>query len=196
MKSMQEKSKRSSVGSGQPTLTGRQTSRSSLATSSAEDDNAALLALVGGEVTQAPQIDPTDLEVAVAVGRVRGQILAAANREGIGVREIARRMKISAAAVSRQLRSEGDMRVSTAILLARALKQRWYFSLSPCDAECHASESRPPERRPQVKCNWRPRTPTPLKPISYGSRYGTYQKQKTDLRSQARRADYGETRTG
>ena len=41
----------------------------------------------GGEVTQAPQIDPSDLEVAVAVGRVRGQIFAAAKKEGIGVRE-------------------------------------------------------------------------------------------------------------
>jgi transcriptional regulator with XRE-family HTH domain len=134
MKSMQRKSKQSSVGSVRPTLTGRQTSRSSLPTSSPEDDEAALLSLVGGQVTQDPQIDPSDLEVAVAVGRVRGQILAAAKKEGIGVREMARRLKISASAVSRQLRSEGDMRFSTAILFARALGRRWRFSLSPSDA--------------------------------------------------------------
>jgi DNA-binding transcriptional ArsR family regulator len=140
MKSMQRKSKRSSVGLVQPILTGPQTSRSWLPTSSPEDDDAALAALVGGKVTQAPQIDPSDLEVAVAVGRVRGQILAAAKKEGIGVREIARRLKISASAVSRQLRTEGDMRFSTAILFARALGWRWRFSLSPCDAAPHASE--------------------------------------------------------
>ena len=96
---------------------------------------------MGGEVTRAPQIDPSDLEIAVALGRVRGQILAAAKRDGIGVRELARRMNISASAVSRQLSSEGDMRFSTAILLARALGQRWNFSLSPRDAPSHATES-------------------------------------------------------
>jgi hypothetical protein len=141
MKSMQRKSKRSSVSSAQPMSTGRQPSKGSLPTSSPEDDDAALLALVGGKVTQAPQIDPSDLEVAVVVGRIRGQILAAAESEGIGVREIARRLKVSAAAVSRQLRSEGDMRVSTAVTLARALGQRWHFTLSPCDPVSNASES-------------------------------------------------------
>jgi hypothetical protein len=118
-------------------------SRSSSPTSSHEDDDAAVLALAGGKVTKAPQIDPSDLEIAVALGRVRGQILAAAKRDGIGVRELARRMKISASAVSRQLSSEGDMRLSTAILLARALGQRWHFSLSPRDAASHTNESSP-----------------------------------------------------
>jgi hypothetical protein len=113
--------------------TRRQRSKSSSPTTSPEDDDAALLPFVGGEVTQAPQIDPSDLEVAVAVGRVRGQILAAAKKEGIGVRELARRMKISASAVSRQLRSEGDMRFSTAVLFAHALGRRWHFSLSRSD---------------------------------------------------------------
>jgi DNA-binding phage protein len=108
-------------------------SRSSSPTSSHEDDDAAVLALAGGKVTKAPQIDPSDLEIAVALGRVRGQILAAAKRDGIGVRELARRMKISASAVSRQLRSEGDMRFSTAVLFAHALGWRWHFSLSPSD---------------------------------------------------------------
>ena len=116
-------------------------SRSSSPTSSHEDDDAAALALAGGKVTKAPQIDPSDLEIAVALGRVRGQILAAAKRDGIGVRELARRMNISASAVSRQLSSEGDMRLSTAILLAHALGQRWHFSLSPCDVPSHASRA-------------------------------------------------------
>lgn len=136
-------------------LTGQQTSRSSLPTSSAENDDAALLALVGGEVAQAPQIDPSDLEVAVAVGRVRGQILAAAKKEGIGVREIARRLKISASAVSRQLRSEGDMRFSTAILFARALGRRWHFSLSPSDEVSDTDhEGRTPTLVPSKALPW------------------------------------------
>jgi transcriptional regulator with XRE-family HTH domain len=99
-----------------------------------EDDEAALLALVGGKVAQVPLIEPADLEVAVGLGRVRGQILAAAKEEGVGVRELARRLKVSAAAVSRQLRSESDMRLSTAILLAHALGRQWHFALSPPDA--------------------------------------------------------------
>lgn len=151
-------------------------SRSSSPTSSHEDDRAAVLALAGGKVTKAPQIDPSDLEVAVAVGRVRGQILAAAKKEGIGVREIARRMKISASAISRQLRSEGDMRFSTAILLARALGRRWHFSLSPSDGVSDASDRRraatptpfKPASRAQFVCSNKGRapTPTPSKSVS------------------------------
>jgi plasmid maintenance system antidote protein VapI len=141
-------------------------SRSSSPTSSHEDDDAAVLALAGGKVTKAPQIDPSDLEIAVALGRVRGQILAAAKRDGIGVRELARRMEISASAVSRQLRSEGDMRFSTAILFARALGRRWHFSLSLSEPVSDASDrtrtSKPSESvpRPQAYCN-KGRAPTP-----------------------------------
>jgi transcriptional regulator with XRE-family HTH domain len=160
MKSMQRKSKRSSAGSVRRISTGPQTSRGSLPMSSPEDDDAALLSLVGGKVAQAYLVEPADLEVAVEVGHVRGQILAAAKDEGVGVRELARRMKISASAVSRQLRSEADMRFSTAILLARALGRRWRFLLSPSaeisDAGGEGQTPTPtsPRAVPPWQCIW------------------------------------------
>ncbi len=76
-----------------------------------------------------PNIDPTELLIAAQVGHVRGQILAAMNDQNVGVRELARRLNVSASAVSRQLKSEGDMRISTAILLAYALEREWTMNL-------------------------------------------------------------------
>ncbi len=87
-----------------------------------------------GSVTEAAKFDPIDVRVATLVRNVRGEIAAAARDQGLGVREIARRLGVSAAAVSRHLRSEGDMRLSTAELFAIALGKRWQLSLM--DASC------------------------------------------------------------
>lgn len=77
----------------------------------------------------APEIDPTELLTAAVSGCVRGQILAAMNEDHVGVRELARKLGVSPSAVSRQLRSEGDIRISTAVILAHALGREWKMIL-------------------------------------------------------------------
>jgi DNA-binding transcriptional ArsR family regulator len=74
-------------------------------------------------------LDERDLAVAVVVGRARGLLQQAMSTAGVGVRELARRLKVSPSAVSRHLRSEGDMRLSTAVMLADGLDRRWELGL-------------------------------------------------------------------
>jgi DNA-binding transcriptional ArsR family regulator len=88
-------------------------------------EQAEIAAIFGGRVEAAPQVSDADLAAATLVGRVRGEILAAVNEDGVGVRELARRLDVSPAAVSRHLRSEGDLRLSTAALFAAALGRKW-----------------------------------------------------------------------
>jgi AcrR family transcriptional regulator len=95
------------------------------------NDDPELLALIGGPISAPAPIDQADVAVAVMTGRMRGQIVAAANAAGVGVRELARRLHVSPAAVSRHLRSEGDMRVSTCALFAHALGLTWKCELAP-----------------------------------------------------------------
>ncbi len=87
-----------------------------------------LIELLGTGVA-APSRDEEAEEIAGVLGTIRGQLLAAAKEEGVSTREIARRLGVSGAAVSRQLRSDRDLRVSTAVLLARALKRHWSVQL-------------------------------------------------------------------
>lgn len=82
-----------------------------------------------GDGNAAPIRDEEAEEIADALGSIRRQLLAAAKVEGVSVREMARRLGVSAAAVSRQLRSDHDLRVSTAVLLARTLKRHWSVEL-------------------------------------------------------------------
>ena len=88
----------------------------------------ALVALVGTG-TAAPIRDAEAEAIAGVLGTIRAQLLAAAREQGVSTREMARRLGVSAAAVSRQLRSDRDLRVSTAVLLARALDRRWSVQL-------------------------------------------------------------------
>ena len=104
--------------------------------SATPEEMAELRALLGGPVRRL-EVDHRDLAVAVLTGRARGEILAAAKEAGVGVRELARRLGISAAAVSRHLRSEGDMRLSTAALFADALGHEWRLGLVPLAAPQH-----------------------------------------------------------
>ena len=60
-------------------------------------------------------------KVAIFVGRVRGMVLSEMQRTGVTTSEMANRVGVSVSAVSRQLRSEGDMKASTAVILASAL---------------------------------------------------------------------------
>ncbi len=90
--------------------------------------DAQLIALLGADAAT-PIRDPEAEDVAGVLGTIRAQLLAAAREEGVSTREMARRLGVSAAAVSRQLRSDRDLRVSTAVLLARALNRRWHVQL-------------------------------------------------------------------
>lgn len=103
-----------------------------------------------GAVTQEATFDTIDVRVATLVRNVRGEIAAAARAQGLGVREIARRLGVSAAAVSRHLRSEGDMRLSTAELFAIALGKRWHLSLEDASSTNGANKvTHPPiDNRP------------------------------------------------
>lgn len=84
--------------------------------------------LFGGPMPEL-QRDPTETEIAVLTGRIRGQLAEAAQQEHLGIREIARDLGVSPSAVSRHLRSDGDIRVSTMVILARALHRRWTITL-------------------------------------------------------------------
>ena len=110
-------------------------------------------AILGGPVE--PLVpDPDELAVLLAVQRIRGLLLEAAQRDGVGVNQLASRLKVSPSAVSRVLRSEGDMRVSTAVLFALALGRQWVFTLSPKGADRASAE---PGRSTPVQCLVDPR---------------------------------------
>lgn len=93
------------------------------------------LADLGDGPFEEPNIDAVDRTIAVLVGQLRGQISAAMKADGVGVRELARLLDVSPSAVSRHLNSEGDIRVSTAVLLAHALKRHWQIFLTNNTAE-------------------------------------------------------------
>lgn len=76
-----------------------------------------------------PAIDNVELAIAGALTGIRGQLVAEMDEQGVGIRELARRAGVAASAVSRFLKSEGDMHVSTAVLLAQALEREWKITL-------------------------------------------------------------------
>lgn len=88
-----------------------------------------LAALTGGAFVPNHTVVADDMEVASATRRIRAQLQAAAAKAGLGVRDLAKRLKVSPSAVSRHLRSEGDIRVSTAVLLAGAMGMKWEMTL-------------------------------------------------------------------
>ena len=98
-----------------------------------------------GTGTAAPIRDEEAEEIARVLGTIRSQLLAAAKEQRVGTRELARRLGVSAAAVSRQLRSDRDLRVSTAVLLARALGRHWTLALEP--PRQPAPPTSPPRKR-------------------------------------------------
>ncbi|OJX68066.1 MAG: hypothetical protein BGO92_05240 [Magnetospirillum sp. 64-120] len=88
-----------------------------------------MAALTGGAFVPNHTVVADDMEVASATRRIRAQLQAAAAKAGLGVRDLAKRLKVSPSAVSRHLRSEGDIRVSTAVLLAGAMGMKWEMTL-------------------------------------------------------------------
>lgn len=78
---------------------------------------------------ETPKIDPVGRELGALVQSIRGQLTAAMKVDEVGVRDLARELAISPAAVSRFLRSAGDLKISTAVLLAHALGRKWDVKL-------------------------------------------------------------------
>lgn len=102
--------------------------------------HAELTAMFGGKA-EAIETNPDEIEVSLALQSIRKQLLEAADNDHVGVSQLARRLHISPSAVSRALSGESDMRISTAVLYARALGRRWDVSLT-VDAACQAAGNR------------------------------------------------------
>lgn len=60
---------------------------------------------------------------------IRGQLMVAAQADGVSVREWAKRLNVSASVVSRQMRDDKDLFASTAALLAHSLGREWHVEL-------------------------------------------------------------------
>lgn len=84
---------------------------------------------LGDGPVETPKVDPVGRELGALTQSVRGQITAAMKADGVGVRDLARSLDVSPAAISRFLRSAGDLKISTAVLLAHALGRKWNVEL-------------------------------------------------------------------
>ncbi len=84
--------------------------------------------LFGGRVEPVTP-DADELAIDHALRTIRALLIETAAQQKVGNNELARRLDISPSAVSRMLRGEGDMRVSTAVLRARALGKVWDLRL-------------------------------------------------------------------
>lgn len=82
--------------------------------------------------------DAREMELALVLRRIRSLLIDAAADRGVGVKNLAARLDVSPSVVSRMLRSEGDMRVSTAVEWAYALGFAWDFNLR----EIHTAAAR------------------------------------------------------
>lgn len=67
--------------------------------------------------------------VATLLADFRGLFVEGAEQAGAGVRELARRLQISPASVSRVINSSKDMKISTISLLASAIDSYWHIEL-------------------------------------------------------------------
>ena len=89
--------------------------------SAAEEEALAELRAEFGTVSGMPQIDPDGRAAALLAQEARGLIFEAIQDDKITLTELARRLGVSKAAVSRQMNSDGDIKVSTLAIIARAL---------------------------------------------------------------------------
>ena len=78
--------------------------------------------------------DEKELEVAMLLQTIRLLLSEATEEDNVGVNQLALRLGESPSVVSRMLRSEGDMRVSTAVLCAHALGRIWDIKLRKAHA--------------------------------------------------------------
>jgi transcriptional regulator with XRE-family HTH domain len=91
--------------------------------------HAELTEMFGGQAG-AIQTDADELEVSLALQSIRAQLIEAAEKSDVGISQLARRLHIAPSAVSRYLGGENDMKVSTAVLYARALGYRFESTLA------------------------------------------------------------------
>lgn len=82
-----------------------------------------------GSARETIDFDHDSESIAVLTGRIRGQLLEAISTDKVSLGELARRLRVSKSAVSRHLRGDGDLRISTAVLLAKALGRHWAITL-------------------------------------------------------------------
>lgn len=73
--------------------------------------------------------DEQEMEIVLVLRKIRAMLAEAAQEDEVGNNQLASRLKISPSVVSRLLRSEGDMRVSSAVLCAHALGRSWSLKL-------------------------------------------------------------------
>ena len=103
-----------------------------MAESETDLSQAEITEMFGGEAGPV-EVNVDEIEVSLALQALRAQLLEAAEKTHVGVNQLSRRLRISPSAVSRFLGGEGDMKVSTVVLYARALGQRWEMFLKPDD---------------------------------------------------------------
>lgn len=94
----------------------------------ADNDFQAIVELLG-EKASVPDRDYEEEEVMGIVRRARGLLVRAAMDDGVSDAEIGRRLGVSRSLVTRFFRSERDMKVSTLVLIGRALGRRWSIDL-------------------------------------------------------------------
>ena len=82
-----------------------------------------------GVVTSVPEINEESLEAASLAAHVRGLLAEATHQDKVSVTELARRLKVTKSAVSRHLHADGDMRLSTMAMFARALGRKFIVEL-------------------------------------------------------------------
>lgn len=82
-----------------------------------------------GSPARAIEVDEDELEIVLLCKHVRHELFERAMQLGVGVNDLARKLNVSPAVVSRFFSNEGDMRLSTAVLFARALDCEWTFTL-------------------------------------------------------------------
>lgn len=103
-----------------------------VAASHSEAEIAEMAALLGGEVSEV-YLDHDEQAVFEAAHEVRTLLHQQADQDNVTAAQLARRLAVSPSAVSRMLKNDGDIKLSTAVLWARALGQRWGFKLSPIE---------------------------------------------------------------
>jgi transcriptional regulator with XRE-family HTH domain len=97
--------------------------------------------IFGGDVGTI-ETNADELTVGIGLATMRDCIVDAAQKDGVGVNQLARRLGISPSSVSRFLSGEGDALISTMISYGRALGREWSFMLRR-DLSCRVQGNNP-----------------------------------------------------
>lgn len=91
-----------------------------------------VLALLGADKHVPLKRDYDEEYIARVVNRVRGLLAQAVHERNITLTELAQKLGVNRSLVTRFFNSEGDMKVSTLALIAKALGKEWDIRLSDC----------------------------------------------------------------